>query len=454
VSATGATAATFVAPSPAIVRLPRGTPDPASRPYVPYGAVRELFRCRAREVLLEGPADTGKSMGCLNKLLLACLNYPNNRTAMVRKTRVSLTQSAMVTFEEKVLPRGAATFHAGDQQYVFANGSVCVTAGLDDPGKVLSTEFDFVYVQEADQLTLEDWETLLTRVSGRWGAMPYAQIVGDCNPTDPGHWLYQREAAGRLTVLTARHADNPTVTEERLAALKSLTGYRYRRLYLGERVAAEGMFFGEWDPAVHVVAPVGIPPHWPRWTATDYGYAAPFCTLFLARDPATRRVHATRELYAAGLRDVQQAELVAARIARERADLGLEAGGRLYALHVGDPSMFARRSEEDKPSIAAVYRARGVPLVPGLNNRHHGWQVVRDALAVGEDGPGLVVHRDRCPNLVRTLPAMVHDPLDPEDLADAVKGAKTEDHAVDALRYGLCAEAAPRRGASRPVEWG
>jgi cell division protein ZapA (FtsZ GTPase activity inhibitor) len=35
---------------------------------------------------------------------------------------------------------------------------------------------------------------------------------------------------------------------------------------------------------------------------------------------------------------------------------------------------------------------------------------------------------------------MVHDPLDAEDLADKIKTMKTEDHAVDALRYGVMAE--------------
>jgi hypothetical protein len=38
---------------------------------------------------------------------------------------------------------------------------------------------------------------------------------------------------------------------------------------------------------------------------------------------------------------------------------------------------------------------------------------------------------------------MVHDPLDPEDVADKLRGVKTEDHSVDALRYGLCAEVGP-----------
>jgi hypothetical protein len=38
---------------------------------------------------------------------------------------------------------------------------------------------------------------------------------------------------------------------------------------------------------------------------------------------------------------------------------------------------------------------------------------------------------------------MVHDALDPEDLAGKVHGMRTEDDAVDALRYGLVQESQP-----------
>jgi hypothetical protein len=49
---------------------------------------------------------------------------------------------------------------------------------------------------------------------------------------------------------------------------------------------------------------------------------------------------------------------------------------------------------------------------------------------------------------------MVVDPLDAEDLADAIKGKKTEDHAVDALRYGLVAEASPPSPGVREAQFG
>jgi hypothetical protein len=81
---------------------------------------------------------------------------------------------------------------------------------------------------------------------------------------------------------------------------------------------------------------------------------------------------------------------------------------------------------------------------------------VRRALAFG-DGvpPRLRVFRNHCPNLERTLPAMVHDPLDPEDVADKLRGTKTEDHAPDSLRYGMSIEASPEQDTDvRGLSWG
>jgi len=427
---------------------------PETRPYRPFGASLELFQCRAREVVIEGPADTGKSRACLEKLHAAATKYAGMAGAIVRKTRTSITESAQKTYERWVCPPGASRLWH-DLEYRYPNGSTLVLAGLDEPTRLLSTEFDVVYVMQAEELSVDDWELLTTRVTGRGAVMPYVQLLGDMNPTDPGFFLYQREKAGATAFLKATHADNPTMTEDRLAPLKALTGYRRRRLYLGERVAAEGMFFPEWDPTVHVCDPFPIPAHWTRWTATDYGFAEPFAHYAAAREPGTKRICLFREIYAEGKRDADQATLITARIREERETLKVPEASSLYALHVGDPSMFNKRTEANLPSIAAVYRAGGVRLEPAGNNRKSGWSVVRAALAHGpEKPPRLQVFRGRCPNLERTLPAMVHDPLDPEDLADKIGHTKTEDHAVDALRYLLVAEASPPRVGTREVQVG
>ena len=422
-------------------------------PYQPFGAARELMRNHDREVILSGPAGTGKSMACLQKIDLAASQTPI-RAAIIRKLRTALTQAAMVTFREKVLPPppNGVWFHHEDQEFRYPNGTRVIVAGLDDPRKVLSTDFDLIYVQEATELEENDWQILLTRL--RNNALSYQQLIGDCNPSYPNHWLKQRCDAENTTLLESRHEDNPQLFDHEtgeytvfgrqyLKTLDSLTGYLHKRLRLGLWVAAEGMFFPEWDPDVHLVDlpdDDDLPADWPRWISVDYGFAVPFCALWFARNPETREVWCYRELYAKEMRDEQQADAIKARCRGER-----------ILQIVLDPSMFNSRTEQRRPSIAQVYADRGLARVtsqgiyPAQNNRKQGWAIVRRALAHDEASPSprLRIVRQACPNLIRELPALVRDPLDPEDTQQTLKSKEVSDHAVDALRYGLCTEALP-----------
>ena len=130
-------------------------------------------------------------------------------------------------------------------------------------------------------------------------------------------------------MLESQHEDNPQLFNhetrewtqfgtEYLKTLDSLTGYLYQRLRLGQWVAAEGMFFPEFSPDEHYVEPFEIPKDWPRWVGVDYGFAVPFCALWLARDPDSREIYVYREAYGAGLRDEQQADLIKERSKGER----------------------------------------------------------------------------------------------------------------------------------------
>src|SRR5207244_1332949 len=140
----------------------------------------------------------------------------------------------------------------------------------DETTRVMSTEYDLIYVQEAREAGEHEWEALTTRL--RNGVMPYQQIIGDTNPDAPTHWIMQRANAKRLRLVPSRHEDNPTVTTEYIATLDALTGVRYQRLRLGRWVAAEGLVYDGWDRAVHVVDPFEIPSAWSRYLSIDFGY--------------------------------------------------------------------------------------------------------------------------------------------------------------------------------------
>jgi PBSX family phage terminase large subunit len=237
------------------------------RPYRPYGAIKDLFYCRDPEILLSGPAGTGKSRGCLEKVHLCAEKYAGMRGLIVRKTRASLTESAMVTFEQKVVQEGHAILNGPQrghrQAYHYPNGSTVVLGGMDNATRTLSTEYDLIYVMEAIELSEHEWE-MLTRPL-RNGVMPYQQIFGDTNPDAPTHWLKKRCDKGVTRLFDTQHQDNPTYwnanandwTEDGrkyIEKLDRLTGPRKTRLRDGRWVQAEGVVYEQWNRSIHLIS--------------------------------------------------------------------------------------------------------------------------------------------------------------------------------------------------------
>ena len=248
----------------------------ATMTYKPLGAACELFKCRAPEVLLDGPAGTGKSRAWGEYINALCEHYENIRVLVLRKTRASLTESFMVTFEEKVLlpdhPALSGPSRLNRHSYKYANGSEIVLAGMDQPTRIFSSEYDLIYVQEATELTESEWESLHRALRNH--KMPWQQLGGDCNPDAPSHWLNQRCISGKTVRLHSKHSDNPSLTPDYLKRLSALTGVRRARLYEGKWVAAEGIVYASYDANVHCIdkAPEGL-----RWfeAGVDWGFTNP-----------------------------------------------------------------------------------------------------------------------------------------------------------------------------------
>lgn len=261
--------------------------------YHPRGAARELLRRREKEVLLSGPAGTGKSRACLEKLNLAALKYPGMRGLVVRQVRDTLPSTALETFEKFVIKEQliaeSVVYRSGSgrrpARYEYSNGSEIWVAGLDKPSKIMSTEFDLIYIQEATEVTPNGWESLTTRLRSQ--AMPYRQLIADCNPDHSTHWLNLRCGTGVTRKVESRHRDNPLLADaagnwtefgaEYMDTLsKSLTGVRRLRLLDGIWAAAEGVIWGSFDPAVHLIDRFDIPHGWPRVWTVDFGMVHPF----------------------------------------------------------------------------------------------------------------------------------------------------------------------------------
>ncbi len=410
--------------------------------YTPRGASRDIFTMQEPEIVLSGPAGTGKSRAILEKVHLACLMHPGLRASMVRKTRRSLTESGMVTFWAKVQPEyDRVRWKASDQQYVYPNGSILAVGGLDKPSKIMSSEWDLIYVQEATELNEEDWESLTTRL--RNGKNSYQQLVGDCNPDAPTHWLRQRASSGKTTMLESRHEDNPVLFAENgvvtpegeryLRVLESLTGVRLARYRYGIWAAAEGTVYEDsWDRARNVVDRAPIKPEWPRYLAIDFGFTNPFVCLWAAQDE-DGRLHIYRQLYMTKQLVEDHAKQI-----KHWSRWG-EKGG--------DPLPRAIICDHDAEDRATLERHLGLYTIPAQKNVSAGIQAVASRFKVAGDGkPRLTVMRDCLIERDRDLaemkrPTCLED--EPESyIWDTRQGmkrgdqpVKDNDHALDALRY-------------------
>ena len=75
----------------------------ATREFHAYGGTSEVFRCRDRRILVEGPANTGKTRGDLEYVNYRAVTCPGIRVLLARQTLQSLRESVLVTWEQKVL---------------------------------------------------------------------------------------------------------------------------------------------------------------------------------------------------------------------------------------------------------------------------------------------------------------------------------------------------------------
>ena len=216
------------------------------------GAANTAQSITAKEWIISGPAETGKTFASMYRLHHLLSSTPKARALILRKVRATLYGTALETWHRVIEFGGSKPKMYGGIRpslYIYPNGAKVWTGGMDNAAKILSGEFDFVYVNQAEDLESRDWEVLTTRTTGRGGVTKTPMLFGDCNPSDPESWILSRERSGDLVLLKSLHVDNPTLHDgtnwttqghRTINALQALTGPRYARLYMGEWVRDDG----------------------------------------------------------------------------------------------------------------------------------------------------------------------------------------------------------------------
>ena len=416
----------------------------------PNSRQREFFLSRARHTAYGGARGGGKSWAMRRKFVLLALRYPELNLLLLRRTLPELRENHIIPLQRELY--GIAPYNSTERVFRFPNGSriklgYCDTA--QDVYQYQGQEYAITGMEEATHFTEEQMRFLTTcNRTTRTDISP--RMYYTCNPGNVGHaWVkrlfidrqYQQgENAEDYNFIPAKIYDNrilmnadPNYVKQLLALPEDL-----RRAHLdGDWDVHAGQYFREFSREKHVVDPFEIPHWWRRFRSMDWGYNDPCCVLWHAAD-GEGRVFTYRELY------VRQT--LAGDVARRAVELSR---GENIAYTVASPDMWQKRGAVlsanggfEGETLAELFAAAGMPLTPADNSRIAGWNCLREYLA-----PRFETEKNgkqpmwqcfgTCENLIRQLPLLQYDKCNCEDAADG------NDHAPEALRYGLMSR--PRR---------
>jgi len=422
-----------------------------------------------------GAAGGGKSDALLMVAIVAGLTYPGISAAYFRREYPQLEGPGGIIMRSHELLSGWATWHGGKRRWTLPTGSIlefCHAAKTDDVYSYQSQQFDLLLLDEATQFERFQLRYLLSRNRAtRPGVTPFCAL--GTNPGGIGHGWFKQEFVDvgppeqvhtveveegqyeRHYFVPALLSDNAALTERDPAyqqRLERLPEVERRQLLYGDWDTYAGQYYPEWRRDVHVVSPLVVPEWWRKFRALDYGLDCTAC-YWLAVD-GSGNLWVYRELYQSDLNLSQAAERI----------LELTPDDERISYTVASPDLWNRRQDRGKSGAETMAAAGLHGLTPADHRRVPGWRQLREWLAVapdeyGEPAAGLRISSD-CRNLIRTLPGLIHDDKNPEDVDDAC-----EDHGPEALRYGIMSRpprqsldpqeqrrrARRRRQAARPV---
>lgn len=409
---------------------------------------KEFFLATARHIGYGGARGGGKSWAMRRKFVLLALRYPGLKLLLLRRTLQQLYENHERPLAAEL--NGYVNYNQTRHEFVFPNGSVLKMGYMDREDDVFQyqgQEFDVIGFEEATQFTEMQMRYLSTSCrSTRTDFHP--RLYYTCNPGGPGHDYIKRifvdrkytedEDPADYVFIPAKVYDNDVLMQtmpEYVKTLKALPEH-LRRAYLdGDWDVIEGQYFSEWNRNKHVCEPFEIPHEWRKFRAMDWGYNDPTCVLWFAVAP-DRHIYVYREVY--------ENHVLASDMAKKIRELSAFEN---VTYTVASPDMWQKRGVKDivgGETIAETFARLGVPLIKADNGRVIGWQRVRENLADADDGTPYLRIFSNCTELIRTLPALYYDEHDHEDVSGSC-----EDHAPEALRYGVMSRPSPNKEMQR-----
>jgi phage terminase large subunit len=246
-----------------------------------------------RVIILQGGTRSGKTYSALQWIVRTCHQYKGMTISVVRKTLPALKSSAMRDFIE--ILEGLGWYneldHNKTENTYTLNGNLIEFFSVDDAAKIRGRKRHILFINEANELSLEDWRQLVLRTSGK--------IIIDFNPSDFEHWIYDQVIPRKdAALLITTYRDNPHLPKElkdEIELLEQADPEYWKVFGLGQRGQLRGLVFNNWNEGYEIpdsANKVGF--------GLDWGFTNdPTAIIKVYRDGQT--LYVSEELYERGL---------------------------------------------------------------------------------------------------------------------------------------------------------
>ena len=198
-------------------------------------------------VVNQGSSRSGKTYSILQLLIIVKANEEKDAVfTFVRKNMPSLKASAMRDFFEILKNEDLydERNHNKTENTYMLNGNLFEFVSLDQPQKKRGAKRTYLFINEANELSLEDWIQLSIRTE--------KQIFIDYNPSMEEHWIYDLVIPRKdCTFIQSTYLDNmkflPVEVVKEIEQLKYVDENYWRVYGLGLPGQIKGLVFTNWD---------------------------------------------------------------------------------------------------------------------------------------------------------------------------------------------------------------
>jgi len=188
-----------------------------------------MFNSHARELVIYGGAGAGKSYAIAQKIAMRAHQNQGSNMAIVRKYGPSLKLTCWRLVKEW-LKRFSIAYKENKSDLTLRVGTsvinfISVVNTQGEPGERLKslTDITDIWVEEATELSFEEYQQIRLRLRGEELEKGYRQIVLTFNPIDKNHWIYNYFFEGdRGERQKYTYRDNRFIDEDYKAELEGL----------------------------------------------------------------------------------------------------------------------------------------------------------------------------------------------------------------------------------------